>query len=158
MGVLLFTILIHNMISYDLPYGSYIESIKTKNYRREEITFPNEKVVTTVLFFDMGNKYHNNIISQFNHLLINLKLQDVRFNLICVSNGKIKDFQKFIDRLHLQAQLINDQNNKISDIFNTSCNSCFHLFIIDKSLILRYFSSQYDPTFVREILERYTKE
>ena len=74
--------------------------------------------MTTVLFFDMGNKYHNNIISQFNHLLINLKLQDIRFNLICVSNGKIEDFQKLIDRLHLQAQLINDQNNKISDIFN----------------------------------------
>ena len=158
MGILLFTILIHNITSYDSLYGTYIKSIKTKNYKGEEITFPDEKLVTTVLFFDMGNKYHNNIISQFNHLLINLKLQDIRFNLICVSNGKIEDFQKLIDRLHLQAQLVNDQNNKISDIFNISCNSCFHLFIIDNSLILRYFSSKYDPIFVREILERYIKE
>jgi hypothetical protein len=154
----LIPVLIYNTISYDLPYGTFIKPIKIKNYIGEDITFPDRKVVTTVLFFNIANKYHHNIISQINYLLITLRLQDVSFNMICVSKGDSKDFQSLNDQLHLQCQLINDQNDKISDIFNTSCNSCFQIFIIDKSSILRYFSSQYDPTFVREIVERYSKE
>lgn len=108
----LIPVLIYNTISYDLPYGTFIKPIKIKNYIGEDLTFPDRKVVTTVLFFNIANKYHHNIISQINYLLINLRLQDVSFNMICVSKGDSKDFQSLNDQLHLQCQLINDKMTK----------------------------------------------
>jgi len=158
MIVLLTIISIHNMIPFHLPYGTNIKTIKTKDYLKRDILFPGDDAVTTVLFFNINNKYHHNIISQLNYLIINLQSQNVRFKVICISKGDLKDFQKLDDQLHLECYLINDKKNKISDIFNTSCNGCLQLFIIDKSSILRYFSSQYDSYFVREIVERYSRK
>lgn len=155
---LLIIILIHNMLPYDLLYGTHVKTIKANDYLKRDISFPGDDAVTTVLFFNINNKYHHDIISQLNYLIINLQSQDVRFKVICISKGDTNDFQKLHDQLHLECYLINDKKNKISDIFNASCNGCLQLFIIDKLSILRYFSSQYDPYFVREIVERYSRK
>ena len=155
---LMIIIMIPNIIPSSLPYGTQIKTIKAKDYLRRDILFPGDNAVTIVLFFNINNKYHHNIISQLNYLIINLQSQDVLFKAICISKGNLKDFQKLDDQLHLECYLINDKKNKISDIFDTSCNGCLQLFTVDKSSILRYFSSQYDPYFVREIVERYSKK
>ena len=146
------------LLSKELLYGSNIKKISINNFKGKEISFPQKDLVTLLFFFDINYIPHQRIISELNILIINLNQADKKIDLIGISKDEKENFEKIKPRLNIEFNLVNDMKEKLFKFFNYTCGKCIQVILIDKGSKLRYNSSNFDPVFIRELLQRYSNE
>ena len=100
---------------------------------------------------------HRKILSELDFLIINLNLDYKKAKLIGVSKGEAEDFLEVQSKYNIKIDLINDEKEIIFKVFNFICKNCFQIVLIDRESKIRYLSSNFDPVFLREIIQRYAK-
>lgn len=145
-------------LAQDLTYGTKVSKILLKDYSGREFFLPVDNSITVVYFFNIKNPVHLNILLELNYLGENLNYQKPIVSIVGISKANHKDFDDILNKFKLRFFLVNDNKNDLSKQFQAGCENCLKIIVIDKSSRIRYLSSQFDSTFLREIIQRYASE
>jgi|Deesub1362B_J571_1020462.scaffolds.fasta_scaffold00520_8 hypothetical protein len=146
------------LYSEELVYGSHIIKITIINIEEKEILIPQPNIVTLLFFFNIDHSIHIQILSRLDFLIINLNQPDIKVKLIGISKGEKANFKKIKEKYNILFDLVNDKEEKLFKKFNYTCASCIKIILIDKNSKPRYLSSNFDPIFLRELIQRYAIE
>ena len=141
----------------ELHFGSHIDKIEAFNINREKVPIPQENIITFLFLLNVKLISHRKILSELDFLIINLNLDYKKVKLIGVSKGEAVDFLEVQSKYNIKIDLINDEKEIIFKVFNFICKNCFQIVPIDRESKIRYLSSNFDPVFLREIIQRYAK-
>jgi len=142
----------------DLTYGTKINKFIVHDYEGKKLTLPFNDSLTLIYFFNIKNHLHLNNLLELDYLERNLNHIKPILRIVGISKGKDNYFQKIFTQYKLNFFLVNDKKNSISKRFQTNCNFCLKVILIDKSSRIRYVASHLDLFFLREIIYRYASE
>ena len=150
----------HICYSNELVYGSHVNKMSVTNIFSEKISIPQEGYITLLYFFNIKSISHRRILSEFDILLVNLNESQNKVKLIGVSFDKKEDksFVELLSPYSDRLQLINDKKLKLHSFYIHTCGNCIKIILIDANSVIRYLSSNFDPVFLREIIQRYAHE
>lgn len=153
----LFVLLVNVVFSQDISYGSSVEKIPVRDCFSEDFVLPFSNMVTVIYFLNAKNPIHLNNLLELEYLYSNLNVEKPIVGIVAISSSNNNNLQSIYRKYKLGYFLIKDENN-LTKRFQSSCESCLRIIIIDKHSKLGYLSSQFDGTFLREIIQRYAAE
>lgn len=147
------------LISQELVFGSHINEISIANIEGKKISIPQKGFVTLLFFFNIDLIPHERTLKELDFLLVNINKFDEKVKLIGISKDKKEKFKEIQTKFNRRFNLINEEIEKrLFKKFNYTCGSCIQIILIDKNKKLRYLSSNFDPMFLREVIQRYANE
>jgi peroxiredoxin len=141
----------------DISYGTEVETVRLIDCFSKEFLLPIKNSVTLIYFFSFKNPNHLNILLELEYLFDNLNIEKTIFNIVAVSSSDNSSLQSIYKKYRLEFFLIRDEF-RLAQRFQTSCESCLRVILIDKHSRIRYLSSQFDGAFLRQLIQRYAGE
>ncbi|GEM_PF-5560178 len=156
-SISLFVLSFNAVFSQDITYGTSVEKIHVRDCFSKEFILPFSNAITVIYFFNNKNPNQVNNLLELEYLYNNLNIEKSSIGIVAISSSNNSNLQSIYRKYKLEFFLVNDEY-KLAKRFQASCESCLRVIIVDKHSKIRYLSSQFDGTFLRDIIQRYSAE
>ena len=156
-GVVVFLVILLPLSAQDITFGSPVESMFLKDCFGTDLTVPFGGIVTLLFYFDASNPIQVNNLLQLEFLSHNINNPLEVFRVAAISKSPAQALQSLSHKFGLHCRLLSGTKEALH-LAQESCGSCERIILVDKTSRVRYVSSQFDPTFIREIIQRYGRD